>query len=435
LIFVGCSAGFPSSISRNQIGDAKMTEVQAALKHKPTPDEVLQAQISAGIIAGAPAESIVEEPPLSEYGEVEACGVMDRCVSEKGEDMCLLCQETFNLTTKSPLLIPCLHNICRKCAEEQQSESELEVGFTCFDCDRPTEATTADLQPDYTTLGWLKATKPTVPMCQLCEQFGDEEPATKYCGDCEQTKFFCGECFKRHKKQSRKGHKSIPIEEYLGGGGGAASQPTTLMCHLHPTQGLKLFCRTCERLICVKCAAFEHRGHDFVPLQEELALSKCTVMTAAIPTTNKLTTVEENIARFQGMVEALNEHEQQGITTIEDTFKTIHQTTVQRKTNLTAEFKTEVKRNRDVVQGCITDLENHRDHTKFGLTMVKQALDTATPTQLLGIRRLLADGLKKLEEHKITTKLDCFASVRVDSAATYDTLLQMLSTLGTVVGE
>jgi hypothetical protein len=78
-----------------------MNEVQVALEYKPTPAAVLQAQISAGIIAGAPAESIVEEPPSPEYGEAEACGVIDRCASEKGGDICLLCRETFKHLSKA----------------------------------------------------------------------------------------------------------------------------------------------------------------------------------------------------------------------------------------------------------------------------------------------------------------------------------------------
>mmetsp|Transcript_27906 Transcript_27906/g.27768 ORF Transcript_27906/g.27768 Transcript_27906/m.27768 type:complete len:99 (+) Transcript_27906:219-515(+) len=39
------------------------------------------------------------------------------------------------------------------------------------------------------------------------------------------------------------------------------------MCSIHPKEGLRYFCDTCDKLICAECI-FDHSGHQFVRHEE-----------------------------------------------------------------------------------------------------------------------------------------------------------------------
>jgi hypothetical protein len=359
-----------------------------------------------------------------------ALELMDECASACVQGVCPACNEMFDLESHTPLVMPCLHSICKLCATEQERESETKTGFGCFDCKIPTQTATRDLQLDYITVGRLKtAAPPTIPSCQICA----EETATTHCVDCASINVLCTECFDfAHKKASKRGHRSTPIETHLCG---STSQPSPLKCRYHPTLELELFCRTCEALICVKCGSFAHREHDFIPIDAELAASKDIVVSAAIPTVAEFRTINEALAQCRKMLEELDEHGREGVASIDGLFKVVRQTWVQRKEALTTEFTAAVALKKQIVNECIQQLEGHHDHTQFGLGLVKQALDSATPTQLLGMRRLMVTGLGRLERHGLTMEPSCNSTVRVDPTPAYDTLIETLSKIGTVVRE
>jgi DNA-binding transcriptional MerR regulator len=404
-------------------------EAKAALKQMPTPAILAhQAQLRARFLVDSRTktnDSTTTEPTVCLENVFK---VMDACVSKRKNIACPVCVESFDLETRVPLMLPCLHVICRNCAVKQERESGPETGFNCFACNKPTETVTSDLQVDYTTTGLFEnVTPPSVPNCHYC----DESLATTFCGECASNNMLCAGCSVfAHKSVSRHGHTVMPIEEHLHS---TACELPTLKCSHHPSLELKLFCRTCVALVCVECAAYVHRDHDFTSIEEEEATSKKMLESAAIPVVHEFSTLKDTLAQCRKMLEELDEHSRKGLANIEGIFKVVRQTWVQRKQTLTAELKAEVARKKRIVNEHIQQLEGQHDHTELGLGLAKRALDSTIPTQLLGMRRLTVVGLERLGQHCLTMKPTCTSTVRVDPTPAYTTLITTLSSLGTVV--
>jgi hypothetical protein len=176
---------------------------------------------------------------------------------------------------------------------------------------------------------------------------------------------------------------------------------------------VKLFCRDCQEVICFQCGSTSHMGHEFVPLEDELSTSRDIVMAAAVPTVCVFSSVTEARARCQQLRQELDQHKCKGKEEIDRMFRTIQRACIARKDEFTAIFEAEVSRKVGLFDECIERLEDHREHSQEGLRLVKRMLDHATPTQLLGVRKNLVAGLKRLEKHELAAAPACNAAVLV----------------------
>jgi len=115
--------------------------------------------------------------------------------------------------------------------------------------------------------------------CEFC----NKETQT-YCNDCAGNPLLCEDCFTNaHKSDKRKNHKLVNI-----------SERSKMKCREHDEENLKLFCFSCQRLICVMCAQFSdnHRKHKILTMKE-----------AASTTRDKLGTWLEKSLREQEKVQ------------------------------------------------------------------------------------------------------------------------------------
>jgi hypothetical protein len=166
-------------------------------------------------------------------------------------------------------------------------------------------------------------------------------------------------------------------------------------------------------LICFKCASTTHKGHDFVPLEDELSISHKVVMAAVVPVVREFSSVTEARARCQQLRLELDQHKRKGKADIDQMFRTIQRACIARREEFTAAFETEVSRKVGLFDACIERLNDHCEHSQEGLRLVKRMLDHATPTQLLGVRKNLVAGLKRLEKHELDAAPACSAVVLV----------------------
>jgi hypothetical protein len=176
---------------------------------------------------------------------------------------------------------------------------------------------------------------------------------------------------------------------------------------------VKLFCRDCQELICFQCGAVGHKGHDYVPLEDELDTSHALVMAAAVPAVREFSSVAEAEARCQQLRVELDQHASKGNEEIDRMFRTIQRACIARKDEFKAIFEAEVSRKVGLFDACVEKLQGHCKHSQEGLGLVKRMLDRATPTQLLGMRKILVAGLERLEKHDLPTAPECSAVVAV----------------------
>ena len=92
----------------------------------------------------------------------------------------------------------------------------------------------------------------TPATCQQCE---DNNNAVAYCNTCSH---ICNECLSAHKRcKTFRSHEIISCDEQS-----KFQSKKTYYCTVHPEEGLKLYCDSCQTLVCVHCFVSAHNGHD-----------------------------------------------------------------------------------------------------------------------------------------------------------------------------
>ena len=131
--------------------------------------------------------------------------------------------------------------------------------------------------------------------------------ATGYCKEC--TKFLCQECIDVHKKWAPiADHKITSLDEVVTSASKLLPMKKEMKCSTH-NKRLKIFCGTCEELICQDCTVRIHRDHDYDLVSDcypkhcqKLEVNLKSVSDKVTAVTNVLTalTERENEIREQG---------------------------------------------------------------------------------------------------------------------------------------
>ena len=98
-----------------------------------------------------------------------------------------------------------------------------------------------------------------------CENEIDDNPAATKCLDCNF--YYCEECTVTHKTQRvTKNHKLATLAELKEGE--AKQLEHKHYCSDHEGEELKLYCRTCQEVICRDCAIVTHKQHDYTFIKD-----------------------------------------------------------------------------------------------------------------------------------------------------------------------
>ena len=202
------------------------------------------------------------------------------------EDLaCAICLDRL----KEPKLLPCFHTYCKACLEGLLRKSKNEQ-ITCPQCrsTHPLPTGGAGGFPDdrvlenaldLYTLKESQANDAALP-CSMCTE---DDPSVAHCSTCG--KFLCDFCAKAHRRQvSFRDHKVVTLDQLSADAVKLLERPR--YCSHHPEETLKLYCNTCQALICRDCSIVDHRDHRFnfakdarseVQLQLEQATKGVTV--------------------------------------------------------------------------------------------------------------------------------------------------------------
>ncbi|XP_038051816.1 E3 ubiquitin-protein ligase TRIM56-like [Patiria miniata] len=198
--------------------------------------------------------------------EATAQTVLDKI--SQGHLECPICCCRF----KDPKMLDCLHSFCLNCLEEIMSKQDPEIRkITCPFCRKETQVPDEGLQSLSSSfflisladeinkqeqlLGEVLSTSAT---CESCEE-GQE--AVSRCLDCKAN--ICKKCQEAHQfLKYTKGHRIIPTQDLDKLRVLPVDLTVAPKCRKHIKQPLCFYCESCDALICVMCAATEHRSAD-----------------------------------------------------------------------------------------------------------------------------------------------------------------------------
>ena len=188
----------------------------------------------------------------------------------------LTCPVCLDIYT-NPKSLPCLHSFCQHCLEGLPVNPQGNKYYIkCPTCRTSTELPEPtgpaafpvafhinSLKEVYSLM--KKVTEPQQVTCDVCTVAN----ANGYCKDCNQ--FLCQSCHDTHKKFGAfTNHQLMSLDEVATSASQLihGKQEKAMNCSKHD-RSFKIFCETCEELICRDCTIGDsHRNHDCTPIKD-----------------------------------------------------------------------------------------------------------------------------------------------------------------------
>ncbi|KAK3732275.1 hypothetical protein QZH41_014413, partial [Actinostola sp. cb2023] len=170
---------------------------------------------------------------------------------------------------QDPRVLPCLHTYCRRCLEGMLDKARTRFAINCPECretvkieDVASLKVNIWVNKNLSLLELSKAEKkqgdePEM-MCNNCDR---DKAAKGRCFDCN--KFVCDICMTAHQRMAALRDHQVKTFEEINLTGIPAVVEKPMFCAKHKGEVQKLFCKTCEVLICRDCAIIDHKNHDF----------------------------------------------------------------------------------------------------------------------------------------------------------------------------
>ena len=328
---------------------------------------------------------------------------------------CTVCLEVLT----EPRTLPCCHSFCKDCLEQivqtcrDQAPRDRPIReFPCPYC-RATfpldpDKHVADMPRNHFICNMVKAIAVLdrgigVPCSHNCSQ----SYSVARCVSCE--KFLCRECLTVHNSyRGHNGHSVLAMEE-LSKPENRKKINDKIFCNEHSGMILKVYCETCDKLICRDCMDFKHvkQGHLCVLVKDVANNYK-----ELLASNNKA--MEDALTEGNAFLQRLTLTTQQLDRDAENAKINIAQRKefVAKKVIEMLDQKAESLCNKvdEIHKGKRVNLERQADETKLyveniktSLQLSKKLVDQGTEQEIISSQKMMLDNannlLKKREEH------------------------------------
>ena len=305
---------------------------------------------------------------------------------------CSVCLELFT----EPKVLPCCHTFCLQCLKKTASSEKTQGTVSCPQCRQShpipegglTEFLTDFISIDKVEAVGLKSADNTIRVCGECEQEG---PVTSFCTECQD--FLCAECDQLHKKvKAYRSHKVVPKDEVNAA---ALHRSRVHHCSVHNAEVLKLYCKTCEKLVCRDCTLVDHRQHSYTFIHDARNQIETEMKSLQSQVQEKLTPLNQNLTEIKKIEMAVLGHPQVLKSDINLFFDNLVKSIEARRTALLKEAG----------EVCARDLKQ--------VTADREFHDT-TIAQCRAVFSLAAKAVKcSNDSEMIATSLHCISQLRI----------------------
>ena len=299
---------------------------------------------------------------------------------------CPICLDHYT----DPKSLPCLHPFCHQCLKGLPLDHEGKKLFlSCPTCRTPTELPEAgvagfpvaflinNLSEVYSLL--KKVSGDQHVSCDNCKK----SDAAGYCKQC--TKFLCVECLSVHNKWAPCiDHVVITLDEVART---AFQLPTInpkvpMNCSSHD-QPLKIYCETCDDLICSDCTVRIHKGHEYDLVNDTYDRHRQTIESSLEPVREQIVVVTEAVTTLTQREEEITHQGETVKEKIRVMIKQIIDCLLQTERKLTEDVDLAVRLKLNMLSQQKGNAETTLSQLTDCLDFVEQGLKVGTPQQVL----------------------------------------------------
>ncbi|CAB4008810.1 tripartite motif-containing 45-like, partial [Paramuricea clavata] len=343
---------------------------------------------------------------------------------------CTVCLEVL----KDPRTLPCFHSFCKACLEgvvktcrgkaPHRSRRRPIREFPCPNCRTmfvlDPGKQVADMPRNHFICNMVKATAVLdrgtgVPCSHNCSQ----SYSVARCVTCE--KFLCRECLADHNKyRGHSGHSVLTMDE-LSKPENRTKIMDRMHCNEHTGKRLKVYCETCDKLICKDCMDFKHvkQGHSCVLVKDVASKYKELLVSNNKAMEDALTEGKAVIQRLTLTTNELDRNAEDAKNEIAQRKEFVVKKVVEISSQKAKALSKKVD---EIHNGKRANLDRQADETKLYLENVKTSvqlskklIDEGTDEEIISTQKIMLDNatilLAKREEYfkapTLSAKLSC----------------------------
>ena len=214
---------------------------------------------------------------------------------------CFICLEEY----RRPRVLPCLHVFCESCLEKLIETQREKLTASCPNCSKSAplpEGGVSNLPSAFYIQHIFEAREalekvrnPTKAQCDKC----GEGELQGFCRDCGQ--FICQLCLDMHHKWKELQNHEISSLDQVQETASKMVTPkrVTTLCTSHPTEVVKIYCDTCDELMCYGCAITTHRDHNYALIPDAFPKHRDHILVCLDPLKTEFSSVVETIVKLK----------------------------------------------------------------------------------------------------------------------------------------
>ena len=309
---------------------------------------------------------------------------------------CCICLDQY----KDPKLLSCFHVFCKQCLECLVLQEEGQSILRCPNCRCATTLPphgVSGLQYDFHAHHLFEIqdmlVKAKEPKCEKCKQ---KSAATGFCRDCG--KLVCDKCTEMHQAwEDLTNHQIVPIQDVQADAANLIPpKKKVLYCPKHKDSVLKIYCETCNELICTDCTIRLHQGHHYDVISDTFPKHKRKILSQLEPVKHHLATVNQALHTFDVRSREIQDQKAAVQEEIHVKIEQLHQVLEQRRTELIGQLD-------QLTQHKLKTLAAQRDqvellHTQLTscLEYMEGSLKTGTEGEILELKAPLLKQINRI---------------------------------------
>ena len=311
---------------------------------------------------------------------------------------CAICLDTYN----NPRVLPCLHVFCEDCLGRLVLRDAANLTATCPNCRRETQLPqggVADL-PAAFYVNHLFEVRDTLekvadPNKTQCEKCGESE-AKGYCRNCGE--FVCQTCITIHGKWKEfVEHEVVTLGQVEADVAQLVPPKKVAMkCSKHPAEELKIYCETCDELICRDCTIKTHRDHQFDLVSDCFTKHRDSIIASLQPIKQQLDTVNQAVAEVDGRSIRIAENGATIKFDIQTAIDQLHEALEDRKQQLMAQVDQMVGQTSKTHAAQRYHYQLTQTQLTSCLEFVEESLRTGSPQEVLSMKKPVVERVQQM---------------------------------------
>ena len=308
---------------------------------------------------------------------------------------CPSCQKRF----VSPLLLPCLHTLCKKCIDAEKISPRNGKLPRCPICPQP-----LDLRKEFpanfvasnlVNLAAVHENSSLVFVCDSCETEG--EKVTTRCNRCHL--FLCEFCSTAHRRMSAtKSHQLQPVDELRGVLYKGYHNSRTSFCLEHLSEKLCFYCQTCDKAICHQCTLTSHERHEYRDVDKVAKTFKVNMVNLAEQIKGKRAQLKEQLNFLEEDISKLENRKSSIRARIEEYFQRLIEELKNRMNELVNEAELLCKTKLDLLFSKQEKLHQNLRHANSCCLFTEGAVKQGSELEILSIGQVVIKRLISLVE-------------------------------------